>query len=316
MGRLIDLSYDATSGRLVRLDLPDGRFVIYTYLPDGRLGTVDDLRRKVTTYRYDGAGRLDRITDANGHEPVTVTYDAATGRAASVRDGEGNVATFAWNPATEVATYTNARGKTFTDAYRRNVLIRSTDPLGNTTRYDYSAILDRLKIIDPKNKVTVRGFDDAGNLTRQVAPAPLSYEQVFTYDAANNLRSARDGRAKTTTYDYDAAGNLVTQTQPGGVITRFGRDARGLLVSRTDPRNKTTAFGYDPAGNLTSVTSPLQERTTFTYDAAGRRTSTVEARGNALGANPTDFDTLYEYDSADNLTKITDPLGNATVTAY
>ena len=58
-GKQVSLVYDPTSHQLTRFNLPDGRFVAYTYRVDGRLETVRDLRGGITTYTYDASGRLD-----------------------------------------------------------------------------------------------------------------------------------------------------------------------------------------------------------------------------------------------------------------
>jgi RHS repeat-associated protein len=318
VGRSVSLAYDPANGRLTSLSLPDGRTVGYAYDASGRLASVTDLRGLVTTYGYDAAGRLTTITDAKGNVALTNTYDPATARVASQRDGVGNVASFAWDQASQTSTYTDARGNTWRDLYRRNVLIRSRNPLGHTTSFDYDEQLGRQAVRDPRGHVTTRTFDTRGNVTKIRHPNPLAYEQSFTYDAQNNVKTATDGRGKTTTYAYDVAGNLITETRPGAVITRYDRDPQGtgLLVSVTDPRGKLTRFDYDAQGNVIGVTSPMLESATFGYDGSGRRTRAVEARGNQAGANPADYVTTYRYDAADNLVEVTDPLGHKTLTTY
>jgi YD repeat-containing protein len=44
------------------------------------------------------------------------------------------------------------------------------------------------------------------------------------------------------------------------------------------------------------------------FDPDGHMTSTVDARGNAAGANAVDFTTSYVYDPAGNQLSMTDPI--------
>lgn len=311
-GRVITLTY--TNGLLTSLSLPDGRGVSYGYT-GGRLTSVTDLRGGTTTYGYDAGGRLASVVDQRGNTVVQNTY-GPDGRITQQADALGNTTTFGWDASTETATVTDPRGKAWQQVYSDSVLVKEIDPLGNTTRYGHTGV-HLTSVTDPRGHTTTMTHDDRGNLLTRTAPAPLSYQETFTYDAQNNLLTAKDGRGNTTTYGYDASGNLTSIAQPGNAVTQFGRaPTTGLLTSVTDPRGKTTTFDYDASGNLTKVTSPGGSVTTMGYDSAGRMTSLVEPRGNVTGANPADYRWTYTYDAADNLRTETDPLSNATRWAY
>ncbi len=88
------------------------------------------------------------------------------------------------------------------------------------------------------------------------------------------------------------------------------------LSSSTDQLGKTTTYAYDADGNLLSRTSPLGHKSSWTYDSDGRQATAVDPRGNATGADPAQYTTTYGYDPAGNPTKVTDPLGGVTTTAY
>jgi RHS repeat-associated protein len=314
-GRTIGLTHNA-QGLLEELSVPDGRHVTYSYTA-GMLTSVTDLRGGLTSYAYDAEGRLTDVIDPNGHTRIHNDY-GPDGRVVSQTDALGKISTFAWNPATQTSTMTDARGKEWKDVYQDNVLLRRIDPLGNETRYVYDENLNLVSLTDANGKTTTMGYDSSGNLTQRTAPAPLNYEESFIYDAQDNLVSSTDGRGNTTTFDYDTAGNLIRTTAPGSVVTEFGRDpaGTGLLTSTTDPRGKTTQLEYDSAGNLVEVTTPLGNVITQGYDSSGRMTSRVEPRGNVTGGNPPDFTWAYTYDDGDNLRTQTDPLGNMTEWTY
>lgn len=311
-GRVISFSHEG--GLLTGISLPDGRSLTYGYT-GGLLTSVTDPRGENTTYTYDANGLLKKVVDPNGHTVVENTYQ--DGRVIQQIDPLGNVSTFSWNPATETATMTDARGHVWTDVYRSNVLIKRVDPLGGETRYAYDDDLNSEEVRDANGDSTFTVSDDKSNLLMKRAPSPLSYVETWNYNARNDVTLYTDGRGNATTYDYDADGNLIRETRPGGVLTEFGRDpATGLLTSVTDPRGKTTTYAYDAAGNMVQVTSPLGHVTSMGYDASGRMTSIVEPRGNEPGATPADFTTNFTYDAGDNLLTRTDPLGNVTSFTY
>ncbi|MGH2706334.1 MAG: RHS repeat-associated core domain-containing protein [Actinomycetota bacterium] len=56
--------------------------------------------------------------------------------------------------------------------------------------------------------------------------------------------------------------------------------------------------------------------TTYGHGPAGRPTSTVDPRGNVVGADPAAYRTTYTYDDADHLLTETDPLGRVTRHEY
>lgn len=311
-GRVITLSHEA--GLLTGISLPDGRSVTYGYT-GGLLTSVTDPRGEITTYTYDANGLLKKVVDPNGHTVVENTYQG--GRVTQQVDPVGNLSTFSWNPTTETATMTDARGNVWTDVYRSNVLIRRIDPLGGETRFAHDDDLNSEEVRDANGNVSFMVHDDNGNLLVKRGPSPLSYVETWNYNARNDVTSYTDGRGNATTYDYDGDGNLIRETRPGGVVTEYGRDpATGLLTSVTDPRGKTTTYAYDSAGNLVHITSPLGHVTSMDYDASGRMTSIVEPRGNEPGATPADFTTTFTYDAGDNLLTQTDPLGNVTSFTY
>ncbi|MGH3371606.1 MAG: DUF6531 domain-containing protein, partial [Nocardioidaceae bacterium] len=314
-GRVITLGYNPTTGRLTSLALPDGRSVGYGYTGD-LLTSIRDLRGFSTTYRYDPSDRLSEIVDPNNRSAVRNTYDAS-GRVIEQFDPLGNKTTFSWDAPTQISTMTDPAGAVWKDAYLDNVLLEAQEPQG-TSRVVFSPELTVDALTDPRGNTTFLTYDPAGTLATRTAPAPLSYQESWTYNAANRPTSYKDGRGNTTTFEYDPANPslLVKRTRPGGVIDQFTYTPAGQLETHVDARGNTTTYGYDPAGNLISVRNPLGNTTTYGHDPAGRLTSTVDPRGNVVGADPAAYRTTYTYDDADHLLTETDPLGRVTRHEY
>jgi RHS repeat-associated protein len=321
-GREVDLAY--TNGLLSSATLPDGRSVQYGYT-NGLLTTVIDARGGTTSYEYDSGDRLSRIVDQNQHTVVENVY-GSDGRVTDQYDARGGHSTFGWDPETQTATFTDARGKVWTDVYQSNVLQTSADPLGHTTTYEFDIGINLGTVTDARGKKTTSTYDSRGNVLTRKAPAPLSYLETWTYDAFNNVETYTDGRGNTTTYGYDGAGNLTSTTgaDPDGAgpltppVTTITRDpaGTGLITAIQDARLKSTQYGYDTEGNLTSIQTPLGNETTMHYDGSGRRDYLVEPRGNVDGADPNQFKWQYVYNGFDDLVTVTDPLGHATTLSY
>lgn len=327
-GRQITVSHDPASGFISEIALPDGRHVDYGYT-NGLLTTVTDLRGKAWHYAYDANGRLASIQDPLSHYETRNTYDATSGRITQQLDAFGNPTTFSWDSSTQTATTTDPNNKVWTDVYNGNKLVARIDPLGNKTTYSYDANFNRTSVTSPRGNVagcncaaqytTTMSYDDRGNMLARTAPAPLSYQETWTYNADNDVLTYRDGRQHETDFQYDANGNLSQKTSPGNLVTLYGRDPNGtgLLVSMTTPRSKTWHYGYDSAGNKISETDPLGDEKTYGYDSTGRLTSITDARGNVAGCNcAATYTTQLSYDNADHVLTKTDPLGHQTIYTY
>ena len=314
VGRQVSLTYHP-DGRLATVVGPPSRTVSYTYDATGRLATVTDARGKLTSYTYEPGGRLERIVDANDHTVVFNEY-GPDGRVIAQTDARGKRGTFAWNAATEVSTYTDARGGEWIDDYDGSLLVAETDPLGNTTAYTYDAALQLTSIRDARGNTTHVTYDRRGNLLRRQAPAPLSYVEKWGYTIRNDLAVHIDGRGNYTYFGYDASGDLTSIDGPGTSDWSYGRTSAGLMSSMTDPRGKTTTYGYDAQANRNRVTTHLGNVTTMTFDGASRMLTMVEPRGNVVGANPAHYTTSFTYDAADHRLTTTDPLGNVATNTY
>jgi RHS Repeat len=159
---------------------------------------------------------------------------------------------------------------------------------------------------------------------------------TMAYDAAGHLVSQTTGQSpgwlsQGTLYSLwiDSEGNwkwlAPTETAPEGwtpyakpMTTNYGYDALGrqtkVVVAAQSPLfNQKTTMAYDAAGDLTSMTTPGTEltprvRTDYAYDALGRQTKAT-AGANVAGLSRT---TTTQYDAANNVVQVTDPLGVIT----
>jgi RHS repeat-associated protein len=329
-GKVTTYGYD-TAGNRTSVTTPLGEKTTFTYDKAGRVLTRTDPRGNVsgadpaaytTKYTYDGRGLLSSVTDPLGRT-TSYEYNGAE-QLVSVRNPAGDTATLGYDAAGNLTRTTDQAGRSLTRTYDASGRLASeTDAAGGRTTYTYDKAGRLLSSVSPRGNVsgadpaaytTSYAYDAAGNLTQTTGPTGATTKT--TYDAINRPLVVTDPLGRTTGYTYDANGNVTKTTDAAGRSTSAAYDKNNRLSSSTDQLGKTTTYTYDADGNLLSRTSPLGHKASWTYDGDGRRATAVDPRGNATGADPTPYTTTYGYDAAGNPTKVTDPLGGVTTTAY
>jgi RHS repeat-associated protein len=155
-----------------------------------------------TAYTYDSLGEL-------------LTQTAPETTAAP----DGQVTTYAYDPAGNELTVENPDGVTATSTYSPLNQLLSVSYSDDTADVAYS--------YDANGNET--GMSDASGVTSS------------TYDPFNELTSTTNGAGDTTSYSYDLDGNVTGITYPLG---------SGATWASTD----TVAYAYDDADELASVT--------------------------------------------------------------
>ena len=248
-----------------------GGSVSYTYDAENALPTSS--RGTATfTYTYDAAGHITSRTYP-GSPAISDRYDA-DGRLTSVT-AAGNTTTFGYDPAGNQTTKTLPGAHRYTETRTfdaANRIIQDRTAAGTTVLANYAYTRDgdgnptRVSgsdgpfyyTYDADNRLTKVCFgsstcsssitwtyDKVGNrLTEQRSGKPMT---AYTYDAADEMRSATG--SSTTTYHYDADGN---QTAAGARTVTY--DATGHIKS-TSSGGTATSFVYDGDGNRIQSTT-------------------------------------------------------------
>jgi RHS repeat-associated protein len=307
----------------------------YKYDSHGNVESMEDSLKRVWKYEYDNAGDRTSETDPEG-DKRTWFYNEDSQETSTVSP-RGNVT------GGEPAKYTTAVER---DAQGRPLKI--TDPLGHATKYTYDADgnletridpnshtttftydadNEQTKIKEPNGTVTETGYDGAGqsisqtdgnkhemkyvrNILEQVTEEidPLGRKTTKEYDKAGNLKKLTDAATRTTTYTYDPANRLTEVSYSDGKthLVKYGYDADGDRTSMIDGTG-TTSYTYDQLDRLTETKDGHGDKTSYEYDLANQQTKITYPNGKAV---------TQSYDKAGRLEKITDWLEHTTKFAY
>ena len=281
--------------------------------------------RGVTSYTYDGAGRITSSTQADG-ETTQFAYDAADRLLSR---------SFVGQPALN-QTFSYDAGGPGTPGYGE--LTSVTDAFGTTT-YDYNGFGD----VTSENR-TLAGH----NYTTHYAHDAAGYLSQITYPSGRQVEFNRDSFGRVTGIRQQAAGgsweDIATAFEwaPLGPLTHFtsfnglentrqhdanyrlsninvadttslldktiSRDAAGRVTAIDDGLNSAddSSFTYTPDGRLETATG-IWGTKTWTYDPVGNRLSETRS-GTASGGE------TYIYASNSNrLARVEDASSNTVL---
>ena len=312
---------------------PRGWLLTSTVINPSQPGGSQDA---VTSYQYDEAGLVTRITMPNGsyldygydtaHRLVSITNNLGE-RVSYTLDNAGNITSEA--TATAGSQITRVQTRVFDELNR---LYRNIGGANQLSQFAYDANGNLLTSRnDPSglNQTTSQAFDGLNRLIA-VTNAANGVSQ-YGYDHRNNLTSVTDERGLTTNYIYDAFDDLLLLDSPDTGITVYTYDAAGNVKTEVDARGVAKQYTYDALNRVTLVHFPddSSEDITYTYDqnaggyAKGRLTTLQDPtgstsylydhRGNRIAVNSTvqshTYAMQYSYDLADNLIKTIYPSG-------
>ncbi len=314
LGDAWSFEYD-TASRLVRTIAPDGlETERRAYNAQGKLESVVDADGKTSSTEYDILGRVTAKTDALGHT-TRYSYEAAQGAFGCVACNTGAKPTTITLPSgrkiqrrynselllvEETAASATPQAATTRHEYDLvGNLIKTTDPLGRVTQYEYDATNRRTAVIYPDktrrsdtydlagqiiaktdelDHTTRRTFDPFGNLLAVTDPEGNSTTQSFESPAAAALRRVKNIRSAAgvvSSIQYDLAGRRVAeiigdQTSQTAAITRHEFDAVGNEIKTTDPRGNVTTHTFDSRRRRIATQDSLGRVWKYSYSASGR----------------------------------------------
>lgn len=288
-------------GKLTQVTDPDGNYDQYVYYSGDGLFNKIIHGNNLSTWELFPMLR-EGLKTGTGNAAYTVTDNISTSgaNAAKYIDERGYDFKFRTDSFGNVAQVLSEAGSyTKWDFSPANLLYRETaaDPDGSgstysspITKFGYNSSGDLLKIVHPDGKTIVYTVDGTLHLPLTIVNELSKTVQTNTYDSVGNLLTRKDALNYTWTYTYD-------QTDSNSA----NRHGRLLTITSPDP---------DGAGALTALVTTLEYETTHANYTLVKKVINADNTGGA----PSDKD--FAYDSNDNLSSVTDELGNVTAFAY
>lgn len=292
----------------------------------GLISTSRDTGGVETKFKYDTAGRLEKITHPGG-STTTYTYtNAAPGVPAAVEAvtthadvTEEQKLKYEFDPLGRLSREIrlmpdgiDSRRDTEYDFLGRpesvSVWGRTTTALPATvTTYDY---LGRpLSVTAPDGSQV--NFEHTGNRVKKrtssisTLKVDPTTQDVTTQDVTTTVTEEYDGRGQLTSVTEQ--GGATSEATPVGanVTTEYDYDVQGRLTTVTanstaaTTEQQTREFHYDGRGLLTSEEHPESGTTSYTYNALGRTTAKTVADAK--------YNLTLQYDAADRPLNIFGP---------
>lgn len=317
----------------------------WVYSPNGQLkqslvirGVDRSTRAVISSYGYDGLGRLLTEADASGSRTytyngasrqviftnsaglsVTRTYDTA-GRLLSVSEEAASL------PATRLTQYrydaagrlvmvqdaTGVRSYTFYDELGR--VSARVDGRGAVTEFRYNETSQKASETRYATRVDTSGWYNGTQVVKthidQIRPAPNASEDrktTFTYDSAGRLIESADALNNSKTYGYDGLGRLIRE-EDGERVTRTFYDEDGRVAGALDAAGYLRENKYDAAGRLTRVI----RYSILTAEASRASGTFAQLRPSATGA----LSDWYFYDDQGRQIGHVDEQGFVSETVY
>ena len=264
-------------------------------------------------YRYDAAGQLSEVQDADGRTLRRFGYNAerlmtlhadaagfesyyewsAQGKDARVtrqwtNDGESYDISYTL-PAPEAqgqaegvsegqTQATDQLGRTQHWRWNRDERITAyTNALAETWRATYNELRQRLTITDPAGASTRFQYDPLGLLASQTDPLGRTTSTGWTPLGLPWRETTADG--SVTLYAYSDQGNLVRETAPDGSTTDYAYDNRGLPLRITDAIGGVKRLAWSERAQLTQYTDCSSQATCYRWDGRGHLKSVTDALG-------------------------------------
>ncbi len=197
-----------------------------------------------------------------------------------------------------------------------NLIHTVTDPMGRQIRFEYDPVtLDLQFYFDPEGHVTEYDYDASQAHEHQLATIrPEDGPEITNTYLGRKLMTQRwSGQSGGLDLNYSGDVTTVSNLSGPNISTTYlpaADDLSPRLPGQVSVGGSNVLVNYDHAAHPTlpsSIVDPRGNSHLFYYDTNGN----MIEESHPLGVN-----SQYQYDSFNNLTRMTDPRSNVTINTY
>jgi len=256
----------------------------------------------VTSFNYDGLGRIESVTawEKTGVTRTTSTFYDDANHQIEVTSANGLLETRTYDTAGRLLSVAHSSGAqmlgtTTYDYDDDGRLRRATDPLGVATHFVYDAAGRKQFDVDADGSLTEYVYDDTSNLIKTIQYAGVansallvngSNEPLTSVDVAQLRNSANGNPAanRVTRAVYDSANRLVFTVDAEGAVTETRYDGVSRVtdtVAYATPVSIAAATNLVSVGTVTGLLSPSSNdrHARNLYDNDGHIIGALDAAG-------------------------------------
>jgi RHS repeat-associated protein len=288
----------------------------YAYDGDGRVGSITDGEGYELAYNYDNLDRLSKVTYPDS------TYEQNTYTALDItqnEDRQGRLTRYTYNGLDQLTLITDANSHNTTFGWCSCGSLKSmTDANGHTTRWDQDLEGRTISKTYPDGSKEITSYENSVGRVHSVKDAK-GQAKIFSYNVDDTLASVSYVNAQLPTaavhYGYDAFYNRITSMQDGigttsytyNPVTGSASPGAGKVLQVNGPwSNSAVTYNYDALGRVVSR-SINGTSEAYYFDALGRAYNIT----NALGS----FGYTFENDS-NRISTMTAPNGEKVDYTY
>jgi RHS repeat-associated protein len=298
------------NGRPSKVSNGAGHYINFTYNASALVSTATDQEGNKWSYGYSG-NMLTSVTSPGASPDVrTYFYESPYGTdlLTGIAINGTRFSTYSYDSARRVQNSSRASGElNDTFAYGTNSTT-VTDVRGQATTYNFVSAQGALKL---------------SSISRASSSTCPGSSATTTYDANGWVSTKVDWNGNVTNYSFDVTGKLQWKTSAAGtssaltqtntwngnnLATMTYQDAAGTAYARVTYDYVTSGPGTNNVASETwnDLLTGGQRRTTYDYTFSGTGLMSLAVTQTLPSGLAT---TTYSYDTAGNLTSVTNPLG-------
>lgn len=318
LNKITTFTYDANGNKTAeRLpnQQPNGPQFTYEYNGRNQLTAVTNQLGKKTAYQYDANGNLIKTINALGKETL-YTYDK-TNRSTTETDqfGVQSNLTYDANGNPEKIIDPNSKQSALTyDATDR--LTKELNSVGLTTNYQYDVNHNLTQITGQQNLTYT--YNNAYQLTSETNNNSGTNKSInFEYDKNGNEKKVTTQANEVLETTLNQTSSTITHKRTvGGVTfsTAYTRDLNNNLTKLAKHNNDNTDAIFDAANRIkelkTTNGANIRSWLAYEYDDNGNRNRIIDK------SQSPERSTSYQYDSLNQLIKITKTNGESEAYSY